>query len=282
MKIGLIDIDSKIANLALMRISTYHKLQGDCVEIAFAMNARYYDLVYVSKVFKYSMLPILPKGTVVGGTGFDVKIKLPKEIELCAPDYSIYTRCDYSLQKFTNGCPNRCGFCVVPEKEGQLEDLRPMTLNPRGQWIYLLDNNLFASNNWESALDYLKESGQPVKFEGVDISILTAKQAERLNTIKLKKQIHIAWDDPNEDCIYNKIKSVIEIIPAYKLMCYVLIGYSSTKEEDLYRVEKLREIKVDPFVMCYDKNDTYQKRFARWVNRKQIFKSVKWVDYSGN
>jgi hypothetical protein len=60
----------------------------------------------------------------------------------------------------------------------------------------------------------------------------------------------------------------------------VLIGYDTSPEEDLYRVEMLREMKIDPFVMPYDKSDPYQKNFSRWVNHKAIFKSVKWEDYS--
>ena len=72
---------------------------------------------------------------------------------------------------------------------------------------------------------------------------------------------------------------MIKHVKPYKIMCYVLIGYWSTPEQDLYRIEKLRELKIDPFVMPYNKSDPYQKRFARWVNHKAIFKTVKWIDY---
>lgn len=72
---------------------------------------------------------------------------------------------------------------------------------------------------------------------------------------------------------------MLKHVPAYKVMCYVLIGYWSTPEEDLYRVEKLRELGVDPFVMPFDKSDTYQRRFARWVNHKAIFKSCSFLEY---
>jgi len=77
-----------------------------------------------------------------------------------------------------------------------------------------------------------------------------------------------------------KLKEIIKIIKPYKLMCYVLIGYwDGTESEDLRRVETLRDLGIDPFVMPYDKSDLYQRAFARWVNRKAIFKKVKWQDY---
>ena len=43
---------------------------------------------------------------------------------------------------------------------------------------------------------------------------------------------------------------------------------------------KIKETGCNPFVMPYNKKDKYQKQFARWVNHKAIFKSVKWEDYN--
>ncbi|MCC7432042.1 hypothetical protein IT412_00800 [Candidatus Peregrinibacteria bacterium] len=278
MRIGLIDVDSKIVNLAIMKISAYHKMMGDTVEFAYPLTARGFDIIYASKIFSYTKKPVLPHNAKIGGTGYDITSKLPVEIEICAPDYSIYPNCDYSLQRFSIGCVRKCEFCVVPKKEGMIKTLEPMTLNKNGKWIYLLDNNLLASKNWEDALLYLFELKQPVCFEGIDIRIMSEKQAMSLNKIKLKKQIHIAWDNPGDDVV-NKLKKIIKIIPAYKLMCYVLIGFNTSEKEDLYRVEELRAINVAPFVMPYNKFDLYQKKFARWVNHKAIFKSVKWKDY---
>jgi hypothetical protein len=124
----------------------------------------------------------------------------------------------------------------------------------------------------------LLKIGQPINFHGIDIRIMNEEQAYYLNKIKRHKQIHIAWDNPKINLV-PKLQEVTKYLKPYKLMCYVLIGYWSTPEEDLYRVEKLRELKIDPFVMPFDKNDRYQKDFARWVNHKAIFKTVKWQDY---
>jgi hypothetical protein len=101
---------------------------------------------------------------------------------------------------------------------------------------------------------------------------------DALNSIKLYKRIHIAWDDPTVD-LKPKLIEVTRWIKPYKLMAYVLIGFSSTEEQDLHRIETLRSMGIDPFVMAYDKRDKYQRRFARWVNARQIGKSVSWKNY---
>lgn len=279
MRIGLFDIDSKYPNLALMKISTYHKNRGDRIELTTPIFANH-DKYYGSKIFKFSDMPNLPKNTLIGGTGYRVESKLPEEIEHCQPDYKLYPQCDFSWQRFSTGCIRDCEFCVVRKKEGNLKSVEPMNLNPKGKWIYLLDNNFFASPNWQESILYLMKIGQPVQFEGVDVRILTDKKAEWLNKVRLKGQIHIAWDNP-EDALYTQLKEIIKIIPAYKLMCYVLVGFNTNEEQDLYRIEKLRELKIGPFVMPYDKKNLYQKRLARWVNHKAIFAKVKWKDYKG-
>ena len=70
-------------------------------------------------------------------------------------------------------------------------------------------------------------------------------------------------------------------VKSWKLSFYVLIGFNTTQEEDLYRVELLRGLGVDPFVMPYNRNELYQRRLARYVNHKAIFKSIAWDKYIG-
>ena len=90
--------------------------------------------------------------------------------------------------------------------------------------------------------------------------------------------LHCAWDNPKED-LRGKIKELCKYVKPYKITVYVLIGYWSTPEEDLWRVEELRKLKVNPFVMPFNKKDKYQRAFVRWVNHKAIFKSVEWENY---
>jgi len=104
-----------------------------------------------------------------------------------------------------------------------------------------------------------------------------------LGKVKLLKQIYFAWDIPTkvmEEYVKKGILLLKDWMPLSRIAFYVLVGFNTTPEQDLYRVETLRNLGVDPFVMPYEKSDPYQKRFARWVNHKAIFKSVKWKDYT--
>lgn len=280
MNIGLIDVDGHgFPNIALMKIASYHKAIGDSVEIATIGN---YDKLYVSKLFDFSELNlntlITTNETIIGGSGYDLNIHLPAEIESCNPDYSVYPMYDFSLQFYSRGCIRNCSFCIVRQKEGYIQSVKPMKLNPNGKRIEVLDNNFFANPEWKFAVEDLLSTKQTVNLHGVDVRIMNEEQAYWLNKLKHHKQIHIAWDFPNLD-LTPKIKEMTKYIKPYKIMCYVLIGYNSTPEQDLYRIEKLREMGIDPFVMPFNKSEPYQKRFARWVNHKAIFKTVKWENY---
>jgi hypothetical protein len=67
--------------------------------------------------------------------------------------------------------------------------------------------------------------------------------------------------------------------PLRQASFYVLIGFDTTPEEDLYRVELLESLGVESFAMPFDKSDPYQKRFARWVNAKPAFRSCSFAEY---
>lgn len=280
MKVGLIDLDSKMPVLPLMKIKTYYGENAKWVNTFFEK----FDKVYISKLFDFTKdinYCINADEVIKGGTGYDIQSKLPDEIEKCQPDYSIYPNCDYSIQFFSRGCIRNCPFCVVREKEGYIYPVEPMELNLKGKHIEIFDNNFFANPEWKKAIDYLIEKNQKVNFHGVDVRIMTSEQAYWLNKLKHYKQIHIAWDNPKEN-VLPKIKEMCEHIKPYKIMCYVLIGYWSTHEEDLYRIIKLRELGVDPFVMPFNKKDKLQKKVARWCNNKFIFKKCeKFEDYKG-
>ncbi|WP_024831627.1 hypothetical protein [Ruminiclostridium josui] len=285
MKVRLVDVDGIMPIIPLMQVSKYHKKLGDDVDWHNPMmdEEEKPDLVYASKLFDFSddYLYFPDCKIIKGGTGYDIYSKLPPEIErITKLDYSIYPKCDYSIQFFSRGCikERKCPFCVVKRKEGLIHPVEPYKLNPRGKHIEVFDNSFFGNPEWKSAAEQLIAWEQPVNLHGVDARIMTEEHAWYLNKMKHYKQIHIAWDDPRVD-LTETLQQITKYIKPYKLMCYVLIGFWSTPEEDLYRVEKLRELGIDPFVMPFDKKNKYQKKFARWVNHKAIFKTVKWQDY---
>lgn len=281
MKIGLYAPDSKMVNIPLMKISTWHKQRGHETELYLHIFGNSYDKVYCSILYNYTKETpeILCSNVEYGGTGYDIKKRLLPEIEDMKVDYSIYSDCKYTIQRFSLGCIRSCSFCVVHEKEGSIRPCPALNKNPEGKWIEILDNNFFANPLWKEAIEILGAYNQPVNFHGIDARILTEEHAKALLSLKHKKQIHMAWDSPENNIDWKKI---IKWIPAYQIMVYVLVGYWSTIEEDLYRVMQLKELGIDPFVMPYDKSNPYEQDFARWVNHKAIFKTIPWEIYKEN
>lgn len=289
MNIGLVDVDGhNYPNFALMKISAWHKSQGDNVEWALPLFGNY-ARVYQSKIFTFS--PDVHNfdgvyNVVRGGTGYDIRSRLPKEIETStAMDYSIYPQYPFSIQFFSRGCIRHCPFCLVHDKEGMIHPVEPVQLNPRGEWIEVLDNNFFANPEWKNAIDYLINAGQKVNLHGVDIRIMNEEQAYWLNKLRLHRNIHIAWDLPTID-ITDKLREVTKYIKPWKLMCYVLVGFNSTVEQDMYRIERLRELGIKPYVMPYRDFENkrtptqYEKDLAQYVNKPMIFKTCSFADFS--
>lgn len=289
MKIGLIDVDGhNFPNFALMRASAYYKARGDQVEWATPFNR--YDKVMASKVFTFTSdfnyLTLQTGSIEKGGTGHNIASRLPEVIEnSLLMDYSIYPQYPFSIQFFSRGCIRKCPFCLVREKEGYIQSVLPVNLNPQGKWIEVLDNNFFANPEWKNAVSYLLKTGQPIKLHGVDVRIMDEEQAYYLNKLKMKQRIHIAWDLPQLD-LTDRLKEMIKYVKPYKISCYVLVGFNSTIEQDLFRLNRLKELGISPFVQPYRdfKNDRkptlYEKDIAQWANKHQIFKSCEFADFS--
>jgi hypothetical protein len=275
MKVGIHAVDSVYANFALLKVAGYYK---DCVEWHNPMEI--YDEVYISKVFVKSMdYPYAPDHAFKGGPGYQKPSFLPEHIENSQPNYAIYPTIDYSIQRYSSGCIRNCPWCIVPKYEGKLKVHSPVNLNPKGKWIFVIDNNFFASKAWRESIHHLQSCNQPVHFDGIDVRLLNEEKCYELNKLKLHKQLHIAWDDPRDTKTLKKIEQVIQWLPPRKLMCYILIGHSSTEEEDVYRATKLKEMGIDPYAMPFDRKQLYQQKFCGWVNHKPTFKKVEWKDY---
>lgn len=287
--IGLLDVDGhNFVNIALMKVARYFKQQGDNVEWAMPLFGNY-DEIWASKIFTFSPEPNWNEFSYgkleKGGTGYDIKKKLPSEIDCIRNiDYSIYPNCNYSVQFYSRGCIRHCPFCLVHEKEGAILPVEPMELNPNGEWVEVLDNNFFANPEWRSAVGDLKKIGLPIKFHGVDIRIMIEEMAFALKSLRLKDGVHIAWDLPQVD-LRDRIKNLTKYINPAKIRCYVLVGFNSTREQDYERLAYLKELGILPFVQPY--RDFASKRvptdyeldIARWANRNRLFCSVDFFDY---
>lgn len=284
MKIAIIEIEPKIFNTAYMQIASFYKLGGHTVNWWDPKKAplayRLFDVVFCSSLFDYTDKSDIPRDVIRGGTGFSVQSRLSRPMEDCDLDYSIYPECRKSFLWFSRGCPRKCPWCVVPEKEGKIHPVPIKNLNPQGEYIVVCDNNFFANPEWEEAATCLQTLNQPLDFQGIDVRIITRAQAYVLGRFRHHKRIKFAWDVPGDEAyVMTGIGRMLRYLRPWQLMCYVLIGYSSTRKEDLHRIKVLRDIGIDPYVMPFNKKELYQRALARYVNNKRIFKKATWTDY---
>lgn len=293
MKIGLIDVDGhNFPNLALMKISAWHKAKGDTVEWCFPLAT--YDIVYQSKVFDDTYSPDidwtpLADKVIKGGTGYGLDNTLPHEVEHMYPDYSLYPELtqDTAYGFLTRGCPRGCEFCIVAKKEGRCSrKVADLSEFWRGQKnIKLLDPNILACHDYPDLLMQLIDSKACVDFtQGLDIRLTNEKNIGLLNRIKVK-EIHFAWDNAKDDLrpYFERYKSLATHKPhGHYGTVYCLTNFGSTIEEDLYRIYTLRDLGFNPYVMVYDKPNAPRKikDLQRWCNNRLIFKSCeRFEDY---
>lgn len=284
MNIGLLDVDGhNFPNLALMKLSAYHKAKGD--EVHWLNHFERYDIAYKAKVFTFSPddhTVINAKKIVKGGTGYGLETKLPNEIEKIYPDYSLYGIANTAYGYLTRGCPRDCDFCIVSQKEGRCST-KVANLDQfwKGQrYIKLLDPNLLAAKDKLELLDQLIKSKARVDFtQGLDIRLMSDEVIDRLKRINLEV-IHFAWDKQkgSKTIIENLRKFKKETKIGYrKLKVYVLTNFDTDFRFDLYRVYKLKRMGYDPYVMIYNKHELHKdhelKMLQRWVNNKIVFRS---------
>ncbi len=288
MKIGIIDVDSHhFPNLALMRLSAWHKRQGDSVEWWNGFTS--YDRVYLSKVFTFTPdfdMPIQAEEIITGGTGYKDYRSLPPEVEATAPDYSIYPDYTKAIGFLTRGCVRSCPWCIVPRKEGYIrpaatwEEIR----RPDSREIVFLDNNVLASDFGLEQIDRMGGQKIWVDFnQGLDARLITPDTAKLLAGLRWIRFVRLSCDT-------SAMLPVVEQAAAYlreagvaksRLWAYVLV---QDVEDAHQRVLSLREMGITPFAQPYRDYDggeppEEQRRFARWVNSKAVFNTCRWEDY---
>jgi hypothetical protein len=288
-KILLVDIDSKIPNLALMKISAWYKQQGD--EVGFVIDNP--DKVYISCIFKKNagqargVASFYDSAEIdIGGSGVDLKKELPQEIEQIKPDYDIYPS-TYSQDYTTRGCVNKCEFCVVPEKEGKIRIAKhPSEFHDsRFDTCMIMDNNLFAapkSWQWQVFKWFHNTNTKMLSPQGWDARLLNEENCGFLKMVKHAGIIHFAWDNLNDE---EKILDAVELLREKKfdlkrgVSFYVLAGFNTKFEDDLYRCEKLKSLGVQAFVMPFHKKDKRINALARWANRPWLYWSIPFSQY---
>jgi hypothetical protein len=307
-KIGLIDVDGhNFPNIPLMKISAWHKQQGDIVEWyepLFHSFGDPFDKVYMSKVFSFTpdyQYFVNAKEISKGGSGYCISlvdgkevfdkskdIELPYEIEHIYPDYSLYPEQtkDTAYGFLTRGCPRGCDFCHVKSKEGlksyKVADLSEFWDGQKN--IMLCDPNILACKDWKSLLQQLIDSKAWIDInQGLDIRLMTEEKAEMIKQLKIK-ELHFAWDRyEDKDIVVPKFKMFKELtnIDIRKLIVFVLCGDREKRvlETDLERIYTLRDMGYWAYVMLYDKENIPKghelRKLQRWVNNRFIFAKCK-------
>jgi hypothetical protein len=270
-------------NLALMKISAWHKAQGDTVEW-FNSLLGWYDKVYSAKVFTWTPPdPYLPESTVCGGTGFDVTKTLPEEIENMLPDYGLYN-CNKSYGFLTRGCIRACPWCIVPRKEGKIRAHHDIEDFARHKEVVLMDNNVLAHAHGIAQIEKIAKLGLKVDFnQGLDARLLDASMARLLGKVKWSPSVRLACDSV---AMIEPIRKAVELLRWHNVtpsqyFCYVLV---KDVDDALERVKFLKGLYVYPFCQPYrDQDGTKptkdQRDFARWCNHRAVFRSTTWEDY---
>lgn len=291
MKVLLIDIDSVIPNLALKKLEKYYLDKGAKVIWNNIMFRNIADKIFVSCVFtknRHHCLGWEGIATDIGGTGYSIKKKLPDEIDSVKPKINIgFT---------TRGCVRKCKFCFVPEKEGRIHavgDLYDIWDRKSGM-VTFLDNNATAlKDHFIKVLRQVQKEKIKCEFnQGLDIRLLDLDMAKELKKTRLD-DLYFAWDDIHHEKQVLKGLNTLKMAEIKRIRLYVLCGFNSTFQEDLYRLRKIRKIHLSknpveilPYCMlhenCYENGKPKEEylNLRNWTNCCGTFYADDYTDYS--
>jgi ssDNA-binding Zn-finger/Zn-ribbon topoisomerase 1 len=221
----------------------------------------------------------------VGGCGIDLTTNLPDEIEHLMPYYDLYPDCNFSLGYTSRGCPRNCEFCIVPQKEGKVRPVADIYefWDHRHGHIVLMDNNLLAlPDHFKKIVSQIKENNLSVDFnQALDIRLLTEENAKLLRSIRVKPSLRFSWDNiEDEDEVVEGVR-ILKSAGINRSQFFVLSGFNSTFEDDLYRLNKLRVWKQIPYLMRFE--TVYNKYpyilLAMWANQPHIFYKMTFEEF---
>ena len=258
MRVNLLT-DAPKHNLALMKVSAYHKAQGDTVTLNQPQQPA--DLTYGSWLYSQKY-----HADINGGPGFDPSVWLYPEIDGYHPDYSLYPDLDYSLGYTWRYCPRACEFCVVPEQGNPKVHDSIWTFHRSDlKKICLLNNNTFTDPLWRQTFEERWDAELTVEEHGFDVRLLDDEKAEALKRTKFTQPyVHFAWDFMADE------KMIIEgfrVARQHKIraMVYVLVGFGTTRDEDLHRCQVIHDNGFDPYPMPFNGGTKADKSFKRFI-----------------
>ena len=293
MNIGLIAVDSKYPNLALMKVSAYHKAQGDTVE--WYTPFAHYDIVYMAKVFTFTpdYDQVIANADMImkGGTGYDITTVLPESIDRLQPDYSIYKLPANKAYGFlTRGCPNHCKWCVVPQKEGKVKpyiDIEEIATDGRNH-VILMDNNILASDYGLSQIEKIIKLGMRVDFnQALDARLVTDETAALLAKVRWIRYVRFGCDTTGQIAHVERAANLMDkhgYKGEYFLYCILIDFKESFARVNHWRGEAMKRFKpyCQPFRPLDNKAyhiPLWQQDLAHWVNQRPLYNTCEFVDF---
>ena len=256
----LVDLDSRLPNLALMKLSRHFKAQGRVVELRHGTKSLPpAETVLASCVFNTPVsarhVEVLRRhygdALQLGGSGVDLRLRLEPEIEALAPDYSLYPELgDRALGFLTRGCPFHCPFCVVPIKEGpprQVSDLDGLLQGRRK--LILLDDNLLAHPGALRLIEELVRRGVAVNFnQTLDLRLLTPESAALLrrmhcaNSAFTRRNLYFSLNDTRHLDLMRERYALLQARPKDNVAFVCMYGFDTTLAEDVARFRFLHSL----------------------------------------
>jgi hypothetical protein len=308
-RVRLTHLDGKLPNLALMKLAHWHRSQGDEVTLTRTIEREMfeldYDTVYGSAIFAFSKDRLEAfqaqwSDAIVGGTGTD---ELHTVEQIIGGEYERYDYSDYpdftgSIGFTQRGCRLRCGFCVVPKKEGKPRAVNTIADIWRGEpypkHLHLLDNDFFGQpeDQWRARVEEILAGKFRVCFnQGINIRLITEQAAEWIAKLPYyddqfkTRRLYTAWDNLKDEGIFFRGVDTLERagVPPTHLLVYMLVGYAKgeTMDEIMYRFERMTARGIRPYPMVYNNADRDLKRFQRWVIRK-YYTFIPFAEYNVN
>lgn len=279
MDVRITQLDGKLPNLALMRLSAWHKSCGGRVHFSRSATRGLwepdYGAVYGSAIFsgtsdRVARLQAEFPGAIIGGTGSGSAVTLDDIIpsQFHGVDYDLWPAFKASLGFTQRGCRLSCKFCVVPAKEGKPSAVASVYDIWRGEGhpkhLHLLDNDFFGQPEaqWRSRIEEIREGGFKVCWnQGLNVRFITDETAAAVASVEYRddnfrdRVLYTAWDNLKDERVFFAGVDRLEAagVPPKHIRAYMLVGFDKreTWARVLYRFNRMVERGIEPFPMVY-------------------------------